>query len=1542
MLAVDLIEKAKRHGIGIELTEQGIGLHCHESHPDADLVRELENNADAIASFLRALLAPATPRLETVERPAVLPLSFAQERLWFLERLGLVGSAYTVPIALSMEGTLNVAALERAFSELMRRHEILRTRFPLRATSPIQVIDPLVGFHLDRIAIGDADDASAERELQGHIDVIVNRRFDLARGPLFEVTLLEFSPVKHILLVAMHHIVSDGWSISILVQELRELYSAFSQGRRPSLPQLSFQYADYAIWQRSWLQGAVLREQLAFWRKQLDGAPRMLALPYDRPRPPVASFKGAKHNFSVSKQLSARLSRIAGDENVTLFMLLLSAYQVLLSRLTGQDDIVVGSSVAGRTHRQTEALIGFFVNTLLFRLRIRPTDSFRDVLRHVRETALGAYAHQDLPFERLVAELQPERDLSHQPLFQAAFVLQNAPRGRFELSGLTVHPIAYEQTTTKADLFLAAFGTADGLTFSLEYATDLLESSTVARWMEYFRRILAAAVDNLDIPVCAITLLSDGEPEQQLRGWRGTPLPYPSELCIHELLSQRPQHSANSVALSDEFAEMRYGELDVRANQLAHHLRTLGVGPETVVALWLRRRMQAVVAILGIFKAGAAYMPLDERLPADRLRHMLTDAGAVTLITEVALREGVPGYPGSIVVLDDDRERALIDSQPIEAPSTGVRPQNLACVFYTSGSTGYPKGVCVPHRSVVNLVEATVRAFDIGPQDCVLQFARFAFDVSLQEILVTLRAGARLHVPSQEHSMFLGREMESTIVERRITTLMLPSSVLPLLPRSLAGVVRRIFVGGDVLDPTHARFWSQQCPLVNEYGPTETTVCATYEECKPDDSAPAVSIGRPIANASAYVLDDSLDLVPVGVTGELCIAGPGVTRGYLRQPGLTARRFVADPFGPPGTRMYRSGDRARYRSDGRIEFAGRTDLQVKVRGQRIELGEVEAVVQRAPGVLQAVAAASKGADGEHRLVCFVVIDPGMLIARVAHRLPEARDSTFRHWLRLFNEEYAGAVTTGPDYIGWNSSYTGKPIDAPDMDEWLQGAVQRVLRLQPRSVLEIGCGSGLLIRQLAPHCARYRGMDFSRAAIDAATKWVRSRPEFSHVELEQQEASVAASQCMGYDTVVLNSVVQYLPGVTIFAEILRDLLRRLPGGAHMFIGDVRHLGLLRVFHVSVQLEKARSQAEWPQLTVGELKRRISRALEQERELAIDPTLFNLIAADFGAQARAELKRGRSANELTRYRYDVTIDCGRTDPRPQRSSPTDFTWSSGKASLARLAEQLRTSPRMCVHMTGIPNRRVARDVAMQRLIDASNDTSLVEELYERIRALPVEGEDPEEFWRLGEQSGFSVEVYWSADGTHFDVLLHGALAPQDAGKMETTPIPSPDVKADLTRYANNPLAGQLASLWSAQLHEDLSDQLPDYMLPDVFVILDVMPLTENGKVDRKRLTAPQSIARSVEYRAPVTPLHRMLAKLWADALRLDQVGLDDDFFRLGAHSLLTAHVATQISEILSTDVSVRSVFEHPTIASLAEYLGSCGSLVSSDEDIVEVTI
>jgi NRPS condensation-like uncharacterized protein len=732
MLAIDLIEKAIRHGIGIELTDHGLTLQCREPHPDAGLMRELQSNANTIASFLRALRAPASPRLEPLPRPAVVPLSFAQERLWFLERLGLVGSAYTVPIALSMEGELNVGALERAFRELVNRHEILRTRFPLRGTSPIQLIDPPSGFQLARIDLSGADSACAERELRRHIGEIVDKRFDLGRGPLFEVTLLELGPTQHALLVAMHHIISDGWSISILIQELSQLYSVFSQGRDSFPPQLDFQYADYAVWQRSWMQGAVLSEQLAFWRKQLEGAPRLLALPYDRPRLPVASFKGAKYKFSISKPLTARLAQIARDENATLFMLLLGAYEILLSRVTGQDDIVVGSSVAGRTHRQAEALIGFFVNTLLFRLRIQSTDSFRDVLRRLRQTALEAYAHQDLPFERLVADLQPERELSHQPLFQAAFVLQNAPRGRFELSGLTVHPIAYEQTTTKADLFLAAFDTPDGLTFSLEYATDLFDSSTVARWMKYFRCILAAMAAGLDAPVREIVLLSEAERAQQLRDWRGKPFPYPSDLCIHEWLSLQPQYSADRVALSDERAEISYGELEARANQLAHHLRTLGVGPETVVGLWVRRNMQAIIAILGILKSGAAYMPLDARLPADRLQHMLTDAGAPVLVTEVALRGGVPAYAGSVVVVDDESERALIATLPTGAPSTGVRPQNLACVFYTSGSTGYPKGVCVPHRCVMNLIEATVRAFEIGPRDCLLQFARFAFDVSLQ------------------------------------------------------------------------------------------------------------------------------------------------------------------------------------------------------------------------------------------------------------------------------------------------------------------------------------------------------------------------------------------------------------------------------------------------------------------------------------------------------------------------------------------------------------------------------------------------------------------------------------------------------------------------------------------------------------------------------------------------------------------------------------------------------------------------------------------
>ncbi|MFC5743619.1 non-ribosomal peptide synthetase [Dyella tabacisoli] len=925
-----------------------------------------------------------------------LPLSFAQEGLLFLDQAGLAGQAYNVPLALRLRGSLDAAALERTFTALLRRHESMRTHFELIDGAARQIVEDPRPVTLEVVDFSRLPDPEAETQARAVMQARALEPFDLLHGPLLRVTLLRLRSDYHLLLITTHHIISDGWSLlSVLARELGEIYPQALAGRNIELPPLTLQYRDFAHWQRQWLQGAVLVEQRDYWKKQLAGAPPVLALPTDRSRPPVASTRGAGVSFCVPKEICDGLRALGHGEDATLFMVVLAAFQVLLSRWSGQTDIVVGSPAAGRSRREFEELIGFFVNSLILRANLAGDPTFKELLAQVKETALDAYAHQDLPFEKLVSELQPERDLSRQPIVQVSLSFQNFPREILTLPGLDVSWIDDEPITSKFDLSLYVHETLSELRCAFEYASDLFDPATIERLAAAFQQLLAAIVA---APLCRVSrlpLLSESERETQIGQWSQAHTPYPHDRCIHELISAQATRTPQAPALSDTREELSYADLEHRSNRLAHHLRSLGVGQEVVVGLCMSRSADMVIALLAILKAGGVYLPLDEHLPAGRMAYLLEDASVAVLITEARLEDVLPSYWGHLICVDEPRLQALVEAQPDTSPERLATPDNLAYVIYTSGSTGHPKGVLVAHRGLVNMLEAHRRSFDVRPGDRVLQFTSLSFDVSMLEILLPLSSGATLCVLGTPPAALIGAQLQRILQDKAITIAMLPASQLALLPNEPFPALRLLFTGGESFDPALADRWARGRHFINEYGITETTVCATYDDhIGGDVDGWDASIGQPIANVRAYVLDAHLEPVPAGVVGELYVAGAGQARGYLRRAGLTAEKFLADPYGPAGSRMYSTGDRVRYRADGKLAFVGRTDHQVKLRGHRIELGEIESALLKDSHVAQAVVVLREDTVGEPRLVAYIVAEAGCetdlheLGAQLRSRLPQ--------------------------------------------------------------------------------------------------------------------------------------------------------------------------------------------------------------------------------------------------------------------------------------------------------------------------------------------------------------------------------------------------------------------------------------------------------------------------------------------------------------------------------------------------------------------------
>ena len=935
------------------------------------------------------------------------PLSFAQQRLWFLDQLEPHSPQYNIPDAVRIRGHLDVSALEKSLNEVVRRHDVLRAIFPTVDGVAHQIIQPQLHIPLTVQDLGHLSPLERETEAMRRAQAEAKRPFDLAQGPLIRTTLLRLDEEDHLFLLTMHHIVSDGWSTGVLIRELSALYPAFLRGQPSPLPDLRIQYPDFAAWQRNWLQGEQLERQLDYWRQTLAGMPPTLHLPTDRARPPVQTHTGGYYPFALDPELTQQIKAFSQQEDATLFMTLLAAFQAFLYRYSGQDDFGVGTPVANRSHPDLEKLIGFFVNTLVLRADLRDSPGFRQLLARVRETALGAYAHQDLPFEMLVDALQPHRDLRQSPLFQVMFMLNpagNAPS--LPLADLKFERVATETGISLFDLTLILNEGPEGIAGGVEYNADLFDESTIARMMRHFQQLLVHMLAAPDAEIAALPLLDELERQRLVATWRQTPIHAP-ELCLHHLFEDQAQRSPEAIAVLQENVALTYRELEQRANRLAHHLRSLGVGPEVLVGLSVERSPQMLVGLLGILKAGGAYLPLDPHYPQERLQTMLEDAGATIIVTDDAATVYHYASPDTVLV---SPEGDHLSGYPMTPPQVDVAPENLAYVIYTSGSTGQPKGVAVAHASVVNHNLAMAASFELTSADKFLQFSTINFDAALEEIFPAWSRGATVVLRGRER-IVAPAELNHLVRRFDVTILDFPTAYwhqwvqeMANAGESLPPSVRLVIVGGEKalqqIYETWRKLTGGQVRWLNTYGPTEgAIVVTTYDPVADTFWQPGrdLPIGQPLPNVRCYVLDDGLEPTPVGVAGELYIGGVAVARGYLNRPQLTAQAFIPDPFSiEPGARMYRTGDLARVLPGGNIEYVGRRDHQVKVRGFRVELGEIESILRTHPQVQDVVVDARRdGAAGDvTRLVAYFVpltgadLSPVQLRNFLQSRLPE--------------------------------------------------------------------------------------------------------------------------------------------------------------------------------------------------------------------------------------------------------------------------------------------------------------------------------------------------------------------------------------------------------------------------------------------------------------------------------------------------------------------------------------------------------------------------
>jgi amino acid adenylation domain-containing protein len=1467
---------------------------------------------------------PGAGRIPRRSESGPAPLSFSQLRLWFLDQLVPDSGAYNIPGALRLDGDLDVALLARSLDETLRRHDALRSRFLAEDGVPFQVAEPFAPRPLPLVDLAGLPEAVRPAEADRLTGAEAVAPFDLARGPVLRATLLRLAPRSHTALVTMHHIVSDGWSSVLFFLELAALYQAFGEGKPSPYPELPIQYADFAAWQRDWLRAENLERHCAYWRSRLLGS-EPLALPTDRPRPAVQSFRGSTLHFTLDAELSARLGELAQREGASLFMVLLAAFKVLLARYSRQEDQSMGFPVANRQRSETEKLIGFFANTLVLRTRVEGGASFRELLAAVRAVSLEAHEHQDLPFEKLVEEISPERDMSRNPLFQVMFTFQKGHRSQIDLPRLSLSQVSSERSTAMFDLWLSMHLLRDGLRGQLEYNSDLFARATPLRLLLHLETLLRAVVAEPDRRVDDLPLLDAGARHQLRAEWNDTARSYAAPPRLHDLLAAQALRTPDAEAVADEEESLSFRQLQARAGRLAAALRALGAGPGERVGVCLERSLDMVVSLLAILEAGAAYLPLDPTLPRERLALLAGDAGLALAVTTAACE---PLLPAGVRPVRPDAAPPEGEPPLPMPPGGGASAADVAYVIYTSGSTGRPKGVMVSHGAIVNRLLWMQERYALAASDRVLQKTPFTFDVSVWEFFWPLLAGATLVVARPEGHKDPGYLVD-LIARQGITTVhFVPSMLAAFLEASgleRCASLRRVVCSGEALPAELAhRFHARlACELHNLYGPTEAAVDVTAWPCPAADDRRPVPIGRPIANLEILVLEPGGGLAPVGVPGELHIGGTGLARGYLGRPDLTAASFVPHPFAAaPGERLYRSGDLVSTAPDGALQFLGRIDHQVKLRGFRIELGEIEATLAEHPAVRAVAVVLREDSPGDRRLCGYVVPDPRLAVEAAADGGQPLAGERVGDWRQIFDDTYAAdAADAGADpafnIVGWNSSYDAQPIPPAEMRVWVETTVERILALRPRRVLEIGCGTGLLLFRVAPHGERYVARDVSPRAIADLEAHLAARA-LPGVELGCAPADdFRGLDAGGFDVVVLNSVVQYFPRVDYLLRVLAGAVAAAAPGGAVFVGDVRCLPLLAAFHGSVELALAPDD-----MPAAHLLARLRRRAAQDGELVVAPELFRELARCWPRVGRVELqlKRGRFRNELNGFRYDAILHL---DTAEEPAAP-ELSWSGAGLDLAALRQLLQSESPPALTLTGVPNGRLQREARLLALLalPAGDDRpATVADLRRALAEAPA-GVEPEDLWQLGDDLGYAVELRWgsapetgSLDACFRRPGVPGAVAPA------ARPAP-PGELPEWGRYANDPLNEKLAARLVPELRDLLQRRLPEYMLPQAFVVLAAMPVTSSGKVDRDALPAPPPVVPDLErgFAPPRDPAEEALALIWAEVLNLPQVGIHDNFFQLGGNSIHSIQVVSRARRA-GLGLTPRQIFQHQTIADLA---------------------
>lgn len=1526
LLIVQMMERLRRLGLSTDVRR------VFESATLGDLARALTKDTKtpldvppnlipdgctAITPQMLPLIDLEQSHIESIARAVpggaaniqdIYPLAPLQEGMLFHHLLDAEGGGdtYVVTTVLSLESHARLNDLIDALQQVIDRHDILRTAVLWEdLPRPVQVVYRKAPLPVDTLAL------DSGRRLDEQIEEWIKperQYLDLRQAPLMR---LQVAAAPHgtqwYALLQIHHIVDDGASLHLMISEVL----AHLEGRAEALPEpVAFRYhVGQALAQ------ARRRDSDAFFREKLGDIVEPTA-PFGIMDVRAGGARLAEARAPVDAALGRRARAHARRLNVSVATIFHAAWAVIVAHTSAREDVVFGSVLLGRLQGSAGAkrIVGMFINTLPIRLRLADL-SARTLVESTQRELVELFAHE----QASLATAQRHSGMGGgAPLFSAVLNFRHGASDR-QADWASAHGIRVlaGQYRTNYPISLSIDDLGDE--FLLTSQTDRrIDPQQLVRHMHVALGGLVEALEHApDSRAMDLPILSLAEQNQLLHVFNASRIAYPREATLAALFEAQVARTPNATAIAMAGTSLSFAELNERANQLAHYLRVRGVGPNDLVGVYLERGIEMLVGVVGILKAGGAYLPLDPSYPTERVSYMLKDAAPKVVLLQERLRERLPKFSGALVAIDRQWNEVASSGSERTDGGLALRPNHLAYVIYTSGSTGLPKGVMIEHRQVVNLWQGLEEVYRLSrPCERIALNASLSFDASVQQ-WVQLLSGRTIHLVPEEARRDASKLFQLLREEEIHGIDCTPSQLKAWLT---AGLLKRasiplrvVLVGGEAIDPDLWRTLahSQQIDFYNVYGPTECTVDSTVAALKNDESGP--HIGRPMGNRRIYILDHRGHPVPPGVAGEIYLGGEGVGRGYLNRPDLTSERFLSDPYSTESNaRMYRSGDMGRWRADGTIEYLGRNDTQVKIRGFRIELGEIEQQLRQHPKVSQAIVVAREDVPDEKRLVAYVVADASSAHDASESKSRAAGEDMLGQWQMIHEQTYARGAA-GPSFIGWNSSYTGEPIPEGEMQDWLNHTLERIRALHPQRVLEIGCGVGLLLQHLAPECARYVGTDFSAAAIENLGKWAQGRPGLGHVKLLCRAATELQDLPSGaFDTVILNSVVQYFPDLDYLLAVLSESVRVLDAGGAIFIGDVRHLGLLRTFHSAVQLSRAAATVR-----VGQLRNRIERALAEEKELVIDPRFFEALPAHCPgiAGADVQLKRGHAANELTRYRYDVVLRAGVTRPAIVADI---IPWQD--MSLDALVAGAKKPKRFPTLICAVPNARLAQDVAAERLIQMSDEALEAGTLRRQLSAAVMEGKDPEAFWAWASAHGKRIKVRYGAPDRpdQFDVLLGDT---DDSMASDRQPVQG-STSTPLETFVNNPLETAFRQQLLPELREYLKSRLPEHMIPSAWVALRQLPLTPSGKVDHRALPLPQSRSEELgEYVAPRTALERTLADIWAEVLRVDQVGVDDDFFQLGGHSLLATQVVVRIQAALSVETPVRLIFDRPTVRQLA---------------------